>query len=310
MAAPAPSNNEQSKPNTSFGFGQSTTEAASPNPIKLVVYDFDQTLSSVHLYHELQGKRSPALAKMSDERLLEVFGGAKRLARLKQHLSLLSTKCELAIISFGWVDVIKGALERMSLDAFFESSVIIGCDSEELSEAKGNKATCIKRMKKARSLSAKQVIFVDDDQANIAKAHSCCVTVAVQPRCGMSFEHMRDIEEQCAVNAALQMELSTPKTVAKQVSKHYPANSTEEPAQKKVVDGLARFRIDPKKAALLDADRDNLVSETPVIQIGGDGTPHSDSEYELNVPMLSNELALEANHGDGDGDADAADATD
>ena len=89
----------------------------------------------------------------------------------------------------------------------------------------------------------------------------------------------------------LQMELTTPKTVKQQISKHYPANSTEEkPKAASAADGLARFRIDPQKAALLDADVDNLDTETPVIQIGGDQTPHSDSEYELNVPMLSNEL--------------------
>jgi len=284
MAAPA--NSTSTKPSastgTSFGFGQSTTDT---NPIKLVVYDFDQTLSSVHLYHELQGKRAAQLAKISDERLLEIFGGAKRLARLTEHLQRVSVKSELAIVSFGWVDVIKAALERMKLSNYFEHSVIIGNDSDELSEAKGNKATVIKRMRKERKLKSSQVIFVDDDMANISKAHSCCVTVAIQPRCGMSFDHMTDIEKQCLVYPEVKMELTTPKTVKKQVSKKYP----EQENGGGVVDGLARFRIDPQKAALLDKDMDKHVMETPVIQIGGDGSPqNSDSEYELMVPILNN----------------------
>jgi len=296
----APSTNKQGKPSTSFGFGQSTTDAAaaSTNPIKLVVYDFDQTLSSVHLYHELQGKQEAALTKLSDERLLEIFGGAKRLERLSAHLSRVSEKCELAIISFGYVGVIKTALTRMSLFKFFADSEIIGCDSDELSEAKGNKATCIKRMRKKRKLSSKQVIFVDDDMSNIVKAKSCCVTVAIQPRCGMSSAHMTSIEEQCLVcpKLAQRMEITTPKTVKQQVSKHYPEQ--EHKQEQKMVDGLARFRIDPKKAALLDGDMDSLVTETPVIQIGGDGTPHSDSEYELNVPLLNTELEAVINNDD------------
>lgn len=300
----APSDNKRGKPSTSFGFGQSTTDAAAAatNPIKLVVYDFDQTLSSVHLYHELQGKQEAALTKLSDERLLEIFGGTKRLERLSAHLSRVSEKCELAIISFGYVGVIKAALTRMSLFKFFSDSEIIGCDSDELSEAKGNKATCIKRMRKKRKITSKQVIFVDDDMSNIVKAKSCCVTVAIQPRCGMSSAHMTSIEEQCLVcpKLAQRMEITTPKTVQKQVKKHYPEQEQKQTQQKEapIVDGLARFRIDPKKAALLDGDMDSLVTETPVIQIGGDGTPHSDSEYELNVPLLNTELEAVINNDD------------
>ena len=58
-------------------------------------------------------------------------------------------------------------------------------------------------------LCALQVIFVDDDMANISKAHSCCVTVAIQTRSGMNEQHTKHIEEQCMVypnEQQLQME--------------------------------------------------------------------------------------------------------
>lgn len=41
--------------------------------------------------------------------------GKARLARLSEHLSRVSVKGEVAIISFGWVGVIKAALQRMFL---------------------------------------------------------------------------------------------------------------------------------------------------------------------------------------------------
>ena len=86
----------------------------------------------------------------------------------------------------------------------------------------------------------------------------------------------------------MQMELTTPKTVKQQISKHYPANSTEEPKKEKGKEqkesALAQYRIDPHKAALLDdANMDSLdAAETPVIQVSvGDQTPHSDNDLYL-----------------------------
>eukprot|EP01083_Nonionella_stella_P007267 21003_1 len=51
------------------------------SPVKLVVYDFDQTIITVDLYRLLsgmQGDQDNALQTMSDRELTKVFGGNKR----------------------------------------------------------------------------------------------------------------------------------------------------------------------------------------------------------------------------------------
>ena len=143
--------------NKGSSFGFNTNHGSDDLPIKLVIYDFDQTITCLHLYYELDGGQEDALKKMSDDKLLTVFGGTERIERLNEHFSRLSThNIELAIISFGWVGVIKKALQRMKLYKYFEKSIIIGKDSEELKNA-GSKAKCIYKMKKKRNLKSAQV---------------------------------------------------------------------------------------------------------------------------------------------------------
>ncbi len=43
--------------------------------MKLVIYDFDQTITCDHLYYELDGGQEDELKKMSDDKLFDVFGG-------------------------------------------------------------------------------------------------------------------------------------------------------------------------------------------------------------------------------------------
>ena len=53
---------------------------------------------------------------------------------------------------------------------------------------------------------------------------SYCQTLLIQPRCGMSFDHMKEIEDKVGVyKEPLNLELTTPKTVQSEVSKHYPS---------------------------------------------------------------------------------------
>ena len=149
------SNNEPSS--SSFGFNHDQKNGNNDLPIQLVIYDFDQTITCLHLYYELDGGQEDSLKKLSNDKLLSVFGGTERTERLTEHFERLSShNIELAIISFGWVGVIKKALKRMKMYKYFEKSVIIGKDSEELKSA-GSKAECIYRMKKKRQLKSAQV---------------------------------------------------------------------------------------------------------------------------------------------------------
>ena len=176
--------------------------------VKLVIYDFDQTITSIHLYHELNEHamdQQVALSKLSDQRLLQIFGGNGRLKAVREHFSKLKEhQIEVAIVSYGYVGVIKAALKRMKLfDSYFAESVIIGTDSKELDIAKGSKAQCILNVF-GGNLKSEQIIFVDDDQHNIAEAEQyeidgqtvrVCHTVLVYPRSGMNKKQMKNIEE-------------------------------------------------------------------------------------------------------------------
>lgn len=129
-----------------------------------------------------------------------------------------------------------------------------------------------------------QIIFIDDSKHNITKSQSYCIAMLVQGTEGMTEEHMRSIEEQC--NVVPPVEVTTPRTVEDQISKHYPRTSDQKESE--ADNPLAKYKI-----ADVPQWFDKLTNpemDTPVIQVGGDQTPGSDSEYELNVPMLNSEL--------------------
>merc|ERR1712129_175652 len=150
------------------------------------------------------------MGKLSDDELMNVFGGKKRLQRLNEHFALLcANNIELAIISFGFVHIIKQALQRMDLfNAYFAKSIIIGKGSQELSNAFGSKAECIKQTfvqskKRKIPLTPMQILFVDDDEDNTEEADemNICQTITVKQRKGMTDKHMLKIEEMIADNS-------------------------------------------------------------------------------------------------------------
>eukprot|EP00485_Elphidium_margaritaceum_P000791 CAMPEP_0202689844 /NCGR_PEP_ID=MMETSP1385-20130828/5033_1 /ASSEMBLY_ACC=CAM_ASM_000861 /TAXON_ID=933848 /ORGANISM="Elphidium margaritaceum" /LENGTH=311 /DNA_ID=CAMNT_0049345047 /DNA_START=44 /DNA_END=979 /DNA_ORIENTATION=+ len=273
-------------------FGFSSDELT--NRVKLCVYDFDQTITCDHLFYELEGGRQDALHKMSEDDLLKVFGGNARKERLQKHFERVSQNCELAIISFGWSDVIKLALQRMDLHSYFDHTLIYGKDSEELKTA-GSKAKCIYAMKKHRKLKSDQILFIDDDNSNLSKATIYSVTILISPRNGMQINHMQEIEEKVGVYPTnpLQMELTTPKTMTSQISKFYPSQKDEKQQPQNDEKQESKNELEKYKITTVPdwfAKLNGPAPDTPVIQIGGDQTPGSDSEYELNVPVLNIEL--------------------
>jgi len=162
--------------------------------VKLVVYDFDLTISSQHLYNILGGGRLDELSKLSDDELSVIFGGKDRITRLNTHLSRVVSIAHIAVLSHGYTDVIRKALDRMQLFHHFKDAQIIGSDSQELESVHFNKAKVIQNMRKQFNLSSNQVLFVDDDSQNIRNAAGTCQTLEVTLRKGMNDEHMEKIE--------------------------------------------------------------------------------------------------------------------
>ena len=126
--------------------------------VRLVIYDFDQTITTGHLYRELHGGRLKSLAKLSDDKLISLFGGKERISYLDDHFkSLCAAQIEIGILSFGWSDVIERALERMELGRYFEGKLIIGRDSDELVRFNKDKGRTIAHLMKRRKLEHRQV---------------------------------------------------------------------------------------------------------------------------------------------------------
>jgi len=248
------------------------------NKIKLIIYDFDQTISSKHLYHILQGGQLDELSKLNDNDLIEIFGGTKRIERLNKHFSVLNdNNIEVGIMSFGFCSVIKKALQRMKLYHYFKNSTIIGCDSEELKENNFNKGKTVEQLKLKKNLKKPQVIFVDDDPSNVAKAKAYCSALLVTPRDGMSFKLMDDIEKQCGIikNKA------------------------------KVIKPKGNTGIDPKNLdkfeQFLQKNNNNGNDCDPVVNIDNNGTPSRDNEeitLSLGLPstIVSNESTNNSNN--------------
>eukprot|EP01084_Bolivina_argentea_P151916 265100_1 len=282
-----------SQEKTSFGFDDSKHL-----PVKLVIYDFDQTITCDHLYYELDGGQEDELKKMSDDKLLDVFGGKDRQQRLIQHFERIeSTECELIIISYGWVKVMQNALKRMQLYKYFNKpSSIIGKDSELLKNCNGSKAQCISKLKSNRKLRSTQILFIDDDNANIQRATRYCDSICIKQRKGMTNNHMKDIEIKCNVLEIdnISMNITTLKTTELEISKQYPSQKQNKPNK------FDKYKI--AKVPKWFDNLSNITTETPVIQIGGDQTPVSESgEYEYSNNNKMTNLAEDTGYDDVNG---------
>eukprot|EP01083_Nonionella_stella_P023750 65695_1 len=169
---------------------------------KLVIYDFDRTLTSTDVYYDAQASKHHSaehmVNHMDENELMEVFGGRERVKRLNEHLLIVTSQgVKVAIVSFTSVSVITAALKRMQLyDAFFVNSVIIGGDSMEMEKVNGNKAKCIMYILADHQWDAKDTLFVDDDPTAIKEINkeNLCKSILVNKRRGLTAEHMLRIE--------------------------------------------------------------------------------------------------------------------
>lgn len=178
---------------------RSQKHSASPaaSSVQLVFYDFDQTISKLHLYERLDGGDTAALEKLTDHELIAVFGGEDRVAALHTHFSLLrSANITMGIVSMNYVTVIKKALDRIGrLGQFFCAESIIGRDSDIMRQANNNKGDVISQLMQRNGIGYDQALFVDDSAQNIKQAQGICSTMRVSAQRGMDAGNMRDIEQ-------------------------------------------------------------------------------------------------------------------
>lgn len=141
----------------------------------LLVFDFDCTLSSVHLFHYL---RSPVgqreLKQDADGFYTRIFGGAERIAALQAFLRGCSALpgSELRVLSFGYEEEIRAALDYIGVTDCFEG--VYGSAAYEefgVTSAEDPKQQMLTmfQLQSARD----SIVFIDDDRANFPPLRNC-----------------------------------------------------------------------------------------------------------------------------------------
>jgi len=163
--------------------------------LRIVFYDFDQTLSTIHVFHKTDGAID--VSEKNDQFFIDAFGGEERIARLKKHFERLTqagVKC--SIVSYGYTAVIKESLTRIGLIGHFNEDAIFGRDSEALNRFNGNKHKVISEEMRAGNISYEEAIFVDDSKKNIdeCEANGTCRILHVHERRGLTKKDLALIE--------------------------------------------------------------------------------------------------------------------
>jgi len=177
-----------------------------PGPVKVIIYDFDQTISREHVYHNLRkvGKAEKACTTVQLENIersqwIAWYGGEERLDRIREHLDELKGRgAILYIASFGWHSEVSFALRLFSLDKFFTAVVGVDTCNRKAKPFPGwgyYKYKQIQVWTQAQDLSPHHVLFVDDDRGNIddARKSGACHTLTISKRKGMTGEQMQQI---------------------------------------------------------------------------------------------------------------------
>ena len=176
---PPPSLNKPTKKNL-------PVEKENQKHLRIVFYDFDQTLPVMHIFKETAG--ADDVSKKSDQFFVDAFGGEERIARLKKHFERLAqAEVKCSIVSYGYSAVIKESLTRVGLIDFFSEDAIFGRDSEVLQRFSGAKHKVISEEMGSGNIGNEEAIFVDDSKENIEKCAEAgtCRTLHVHERRGL-----------------------------------------------------------------------------------------------------------------------------
>ena len=161
----------------------------------MVVYDFDETIASIHIFHTTHGASD--VSEYDDQFFVDAIGGKERIAQLQGHFDRLKLSgIDLLIISHGWAAVIRESLERVWLGDFFGKDSIFGNDSELMVENRSEKGLVIREQMRLRHQSFDRVIFVDDDRGNVdfCENEGICQTLHIDHERGMTEDDMGVIE--------------------------------------------------------------------------------------------------------------------
>ena len=187
---PPPSLNKPTKKNL-------PVEKENQKHLRIVFYDFDQTLPVMHIFKETAG--ADDVSKKSDQFFVDAFGGEERVARLKKHFERLTqAEVKCSIVSYGYSAVIKESLIRVGLIDFFAKDAIFGRDSEALKRFRMAKHKVISEEMGSGNIGHEEAIFVDDSKENIEKCAEAgiCRTLHVHERRGLTEKNLVFLENE------------------------------------------------------------------------------------------------------------------
>mmetsp|Transcript_31239 Transcript_31239/g.60895 ORF Transcript_31239/g.60895 Transcript_31239/m.60895 type:complete len:766 (+) Transcript_31239:43-2340(+) len=172
------------------------------NVTRLAIYDFDQTLASVHVFELLKSGGKDFLLDSIARGLVDVtlaFGGAERLAAVDRHLSYIfnTPNIFIYIITYGLTPVVWECLKLAKLDKYFQLDRIYGAKSPELIEANFDKFKIIANLNSFHQVPWQQTVYIDDSYTNIEPVYlrDLAETIYVQDKEGMTLEQMQQMEK-------------------------------------------------------------------------------------------------------------------
>lgn len=202
-------------------------------PLRLAVFDFDQTLSVFHVYRALAGESSgtpPPYARTEKGQLarvgeldhggaftMQVMGGPQRVQLMAQFLQELKAHgVDCVICTKGLVGPVRKLLDNAGLLGYF--SEVYGNTGDTygstdydssipwmwgIAERRymgsssasgwGTKSNLIQQLLAERGLSPGDAVFIDDDSSEIQGCAGTCRTVHVAGRQGMGNSEMSQV---------------------------------------------------------------------------------------------------------------------
>ena len=174
-----------------------SVEEKTQKSLRIVFYDFDQTLPVIHIFHETNG--ADDVSEKSDQFFVDAFGGEERIERLKKHFERLArAEVKCSIVSYGYTAVIKESLTRVGLIGFFKEGTIFGRDSEALKRFRGKKHKVISEEMRLGKIGHEEAIFIDDSKKNIEECEEdgTCRFLHVHERRGLTEKDLVFLENE------------------------------------------------------------------------------------------------------------------
>uniref|UniRef100_A0A7S4M1R4 Calcineurin-like phosphoesterase domain-containing protein n=1 Tax=Prymnesium polylepis TaxID=72548 RepID=A0A7S4M1R4_9EUKA len=156
-----------------------TAGSLGPATSSLIVFDFDCTLTSEHMFRTLRSAEGvKRLAEDPARFYSEVFGGPERLERLRTFLQALqATGATIAILSNGLYGEIDPALSNVGLRHHFWR--VMGGEAQNEARVAGKAAMLARLCLQAAVADGRgfaSVLFIDDDRENFPR----CAPASVQ----------------------------------------------------------------------------------------------------------------------------------